>query len=246
TGQGLGLYGAAARRRDTLAKPQTKKSERLRTSSAHPSSGSHRDRVALWQRHAAGATQRERPRAPCAIRPPRPAARSGWRSIRRGTGGWRPREMAGASQAASEGRLRGKPITSALAPWRRVSSASTFPFNTASPRARPKKVGAFSALGRAVPAARSSVLDGVAGRTPARPAHPDRRRPVPADAVSGCFVWLVDAPEDRATVRRAVTTTQRSLCGKSPAQSEQWYCWIGRQKIAAIPASASILPRCWH
>src|SRR5262245_48819780 len=74
---------------------------------------------------------------------------------------------------------------------------------TASPRARPKKVGAFSALGRAVPAARSSVLDGVAGRTPARPAHPDRRRPVPADAVSACFVWLVDAPEDRATVRRA-------------------------------------------
>jgi hypothetical protein len=36
-----------------------------------------------------------------------------------------------------------------------------------------------------------------------------------------------------------------------PAQSEQWYCWIGaagssrhRQKIA-IPASASILPRSW-
>src|SRR6266436_6002272 len=55
----------------------------------------------------------------------------------------------------------------------------------------------------AVPAAQSSVLDGVAGRTPARPAHPDRRRAVPDDAVSACFVWLVDAPEDRATVRRA-------------------------------------------
>jgi TRAP-type uncharacterized transport system substrate-binding protein len=53
----------------------------------------------------------------------------------------------------------------------------------------------------AVPAAQSSVLDGVAGRTSARPAHPDRRRAVPANAVSACFVWVVDAPEDRATVR---------------------------------------------
>src|SRR5262245_7420217 len=40
---------------------------------------------------------------------------------------------------------------------------------------------------------------------------------------------------------------RRSLCGKSSAQSEQWYCWIGRRRIisasaenAAIPASASI------
>jgi len=46
---------------------------------------------------------------------------------------------------------------------------------------------------------------------------------------------------------------ERSLCGKSSAQSEQWYCWIGRRRIisasaenAAIPASASILPRSWH
>ena len=29
---------------------------------------------------------------------------------------------------------------------------------------------------------------------------------------------------------------ERSLCGKSPAQSEQWYCWIGRRRI--ISASA--------
>src|SRR5215469_7549842 len=39
--------------------------------------------------------------------------------------------MPSASQAASEGRFRGKPITSALAPRSRVSSASTFPFNSA-------------------------------------------------------------------------------------------------------------------
>jgi hypothetical protein len=38
---------------------------------------------------------------------------------------------------------------------------------------------------------------------------------------------------------------ERSLCGKSPAQSEQWYCWIGRRRIIlasaenrGIPASA--------
>src|SRR5258708_7241482 len=44
-----------------------------------------------------------------------------------------------------------------------------------------------------------------------------------------------------------------ALLAKSPAQSEQWYCWIGRRRIisasaenAAIPASASILPRSWH
>jgi hypothetical protein len=43
----------------------------------------------------------------------------------------------------------------------------------------------------AVPAAQSSVLDGVAGRTPARPAHPDRRRAVPDDAVSGSSICLV-------------------------------------------------------
>src|SRR5262249_34345073 len=29
---------------------------------------------------------------------------------------------------------------------------------------------------------------------------------------------------------------RRSLCGKSPAQSEQWYCWIDRRRI--ISASA--------
>src|SRR5262249_38670840 len=78
--------------------------ERLTTSGARASSGSHRDRVALWQRRAGGATQRGQPRAPCATRPPRPAASSGWPSIRRGTGGRRarnPREMGGTSQAAS-------------------------------------------------------------------------------------------------------------------------------------------------
>jgi hypothetical protein len=31
---------------------------------------------------------------------------------------------------------------------------------------------------------------------------------------------------------------ERSLCGKSSAQSEQWYCWIGRRRI--ISASAEI------
>jgi hypothetical protein len=29
---------------------------------------------------------------------------------------------------------------------------------------------------------------------------------------------------------------ERSLCGKSPAQSEQWYCWIGRRRIISILA----------
>src|SRR5215468_1037172 len=33
----------------------------------------------------------------------------------------------------------------------------------------------------------------------------------------------------------SVTTTD-ALCGKSPAQSEQWYCWIDRRRI--ISASA--------
>src|SRR5262249_17857352 len=52
---------------------------------------------------------------PGAVRPPHPPASSGWPSIRHGTGGRRarnPREMAGTSQAASEARFRGKPITS--------------------------------------------------------------------------------------------------------------------------------------
>src|SRR5215831_11271275 len=65
--------------------------------------------------HASGPTQREQPRALCAMRLPHLAASSGWPSIPRGTGGRRarnPREMAGTSQAASEGRFRGKPITS--------------------------------------------------------------------------------------------------------------------------------------
>src|SRR5262249_19673189 len=100
-------------------------------------------RVAFRQRHASGATQREQPRAPCAIRPPRPAASSGWPSIRRGTGGRRahsPREMPSGSQAASEGRFRGKPITSALAPWSKVSSALTFPFNSATASSFPLQV----------------------------------------------------------------------------------------------------------
>ncbi len=29
---------------------------------------------------------------------------------------------------------------------------------------------------------------------------------------------------------------RRSLCGKSPAQSEQWYCWIGRRRIISVLA----------
>ena len=81
-------------------------------------------RVAFRQRHASGATQREQPRAPCAIWPAHPPASSGWPSIRRGTGGWLPSD-AGASQAASEGRFLGKAITSALAPCSKVSSALT-------------------------------------------------------------------------------------------------------------------------
>src|SRR5262249_28664977 len=48
----------------------------------YASSRSRRDRVACrW--HAGGATQRERPRAPCAMRPLLLAARPGWPSIRR-------------------------------------------------------------------------------------------------------------------------------------------------------------------
>ena len=43
----------------------------------------------------------------------------------------------------------------------------------------------------------------------------------------------------------------RSLYGKSPAQSEQLYCWIGRRRIISAEnrgnsCHASILPRSWH
>src|SRR6516162_1171883 len=73
----------------------------------YTSSGSHRDRVASWRRsrwRAGGATQREQPRAPCAIRPPRLPASSGWPSIRRGTGGrWRA-----ASEAREQQRVAAK------------------------------------------------------------------------------------------------------------------------------------------
>src|SRR5262249_36962864 len=44
----------------------------------------------------------QQPRAPCTIWPPRPAASSGWPSIRRGTGGRLPSE-ADASQARQLG-----------------------------------------------------------------------------------------------------------------------------------------------
>jgi len=45
------------------------------------------------------------------------------------------------------------------------------------------------------------------------------------------------AGERSEPVRLAVRNRhRRSLCGKSPAQSEQWYCWIGRRRI--ISASA--------
>jgi hypothetical protein len=38
-------------------------------------------------------------------------------------------------------------------------------------------------------------------------------------------------------VRLAVRNRhRRSLCGKSPAQSEQWYCWIGRRRIISVLA----------
>src|SRR5262249_53664911 len=44
---------------------------------------------------------------------------------------------------------------------------------------------------------------------------------------------------------------ERSLYGKSPAQSEQLYCWIGRRRIISAEnrgnsCHASILPRSWH
>jgi TRAP transporter TAXI family solute receptor len=55
----------------------------------------------------------------------------------------------------------------------------------------------------AVPAAQSSVLDGVAGWTPADLAHPDRRRAVSDVSVSARSVRLVNAPEDRETLWRA-------------------------------------------
>jgi hypothetical protein len=43
----------------------------------------------------------------------------------------------------------------------------------------------------------------------------------------------------------------RSLYGKSPAQSEQLYCWIGCRRIISAEnrgnsCHASILPRSWH
>src|SRR5262249_3168944 len=107
TSRGLRYLSAFGAKR-TLTEPRLQKPDYDYTSSR-----SHRDRVAFWQRHADDATQREQPRALCAIRLPPPAASSGWPSIRHGTGGRRarnPRETT--SQAASEGRFRGKPITS--------------------------------------------------------------------------------------------------------------------------------------
>jgi len=67
----------------------------------YTSSRSRRDRVCCrW--HASGPTQREQPRAPSAIQPPRPAANSAWRSIRRGTGGrWRAASEAREQQRAA-------------------------------------------------------------------------------------------------------------------------------------------------
>jgi hypothetical protein len=48
-----------------------------------------------------------------------------------------------------------------------------------------------------------AALDGLTGWTSARPPHPDHRGAVPNVSGYACFVWLVDASEDRATVRRA-------------------------------------------
>src|SRR6516164_11254266 len=82
----------------TLTEPRLQKPDYDYTSS-----GSHRDRVAC-RRHAGAPTQRERPRAPGAVRPPRPPASSGWPSIRRGTGGrWRA-----ASEAREQQRVAAK------------------------------------------------------------------------------------------------------------------------------------------
>jgi hypothetical protein len=45
------------------------------------------------------------------------------------------------------------------------------------------------------------------------------------------------AGERSEPVRLAVRNRhRRSLCGKSPAQSEQWYCWIGRRRIISVLA----------
>src|SRR5262249_38670841 len=52
-------------------------------------------------------------------------------------------------------RLRGKPIASALAPWSKVSSASTFPFNSATASSLPFN-SAISALSGAIASLRSS------------------------------------------------------------------------------------------
>jgi hypothetical protein len=50
---------------------------------------------------------------------------------------------------------------------------------------------------------------------------------------TGRWRWERSKPPARLAVR---DHHRRSLCGKSSAQSEQWYCWIGRRRI--ISASA--------
>src|SRR5262249_51094563 len=79
-----------------------------------------------------------------------------------------------ASVGNAGGNARPSLTNATLAASRLLHRRSPYPRALALDR---KKDSAFSALGPAVPSAQSSVLDGGAGRTPARPAHPDRRRP---------------------------------------------------------------------
>src|SRR5439155_25345880 len=53
------------------------------------------------------------------------------------------------------------------------------------------------------------------------------------------------AGERSEPVRLAVRDHHtRSLCAQSPAQSEQWYCWIGRRRIFFVSAEISATQRC--
>jgi hypothetical protein len=81
------------------------------------------------------------------------------------------------------------------------------------------------------------------------------RRPEEIGAVTVEPALVLAYKDDHARIAarsaEQIESPDALLCGA--ARSEQWYCWIGRGRIistsaenAAIPASASILPRSWH
>src|SRR5207245_2756694 len=84
-----------------------------------------------------------------------------------------------------------------------VSSCRAFPGSRRYRAAAEQRGRSLLQIRTAFPAAQSSFLDGVAGGTSARPTHPGHRGAVPNVSVSAWSVWLVDASQDRATVRRA-------------------------------------------